>query len=126
MGKLTFSMENYLEAIYELSNGNSGVRVSDISERLGVTKPSVNSAISTLAEKGLVTTEKYKKIYLTPTGLERAKLTSKKHQIIQRFFTEVLKIDADVADQDACSIEHVISGDSIQAMQEYMQATKEK
>ncbi|HHT04749.1 MAG TPA: metal-dependent transcriptional regulator [Hydrogenispora sp.] len=126
MAKLTFSMENYLEAIYELSNGNSGVRVSDISERLGVTKPSVNSAISTLAEKGLVTTEKYKKIYLTPTGLERAKLTSKKHQIIQRFFTEVLKIDADVADQDACSIEHVISGDSIQAMQEYMQATKEK
>ena len=126
MAKLTFSMENYLEAIYELSNGNSGVRVSDISERLGVTKPSVNSAISTLAEKGLVTTEQYKKIHLTPTGLERAKLTSKKHQIIQRFFTEVLKIDADVADQDACSIEHVISGDSIQAMQEYMQATKEK
>lgn len=126
MGKLTFSMENYLEAIYELSNGNSGVRVSDISERLGVTKPSVNSAISTLAEKGLVTTEKYKKIYLTPTGLERAKLTSKKHQIIQRFFIEVLKIDADVADQDACSIEHVISCDSIQAMQEYMQANKVK
>src|SRR5690606_13649848 len=124
MGKLTFSMENYLEAIYELSGGKSGVRVSDSSERLGVTKPSVNSAISTLAEKGLVTTEKYKKIFLTPTGLERAKLTSKKHQIIQQFFIDVLKIDADVADQDACSIEHVISSDSIRAMQEYMQANK--
>src|SRR5690606_7438221 len=118
--------ENYLEAIYELSNGNSGVRVSDISERLGVTKPSVNNAIATLAEKGLVTTEKYKKIYLTPTGLERAKLTSQKHRIIQKFFTEVLKIDADIADQDACSIEHVISPDSVQAMQEYMQAKKIK
>lgn len=126
MGKLTFSMENYLEAIYELSNGNSGVRVSDISERLGVTKPSVNNAIATLAEKGLVTTEKYKKIYLTPTGLERAKLTSQKHRIIQKFFTEVLKIDANIADQDACSIEHVISPDSVQAMQEYMQAKKIK
>lgn len=124
MGKLTFSMENYLEAIYELSGGTSGVRVSDISERLGVTKPSVNSAISTLAEKGLVTTEKYKKIFLTPTGLERAKLTSQKHQIIQKFFTDVLKIDPNVADQDACSIEHVISSDSIRAMQEYMQANK--
>lgn len=126
MGKLTFSMENYLEAIYELSNGNSGVRVSDISERLGVTKPSVNNAIATLAEKGLVTTEKYKKIYLTPTGLERAKLTSQKHRIIQKFFTEVLKIDANIADQDACSIEHVISPNSVQAMQEYMQAKKIK
>jgi DtxR family Mn-dependent transcriptional regulator len=126
MGKLTTSMENYLEAIYELSDGNSGVRVSDISERLGVTKPSVNSAIATLVEKGLVTTEKYKKIYLTPTGFERAKLTSKKHQIIQQFFIKVLKIDPEVADEDACSIEHVISSDSIRAMQDYMQTHKEE
>ena len=74
----------------------------------------------------MVTTEKYKKVYLTPTGLEQAKLTSKKHQIIQKFFTEVLKIDAAVADQDACSIEHVISSDSVQAMQEYMQANANK
>lgn len=124
MKKLTISMENYLEAIYELSDGNSGTRVSDISERLGVTKASVNNAMSTLAEKGLVVNEKYKKVFLTPAGLEQAKLTSKKHQIIQEFFIKVLKVDADVADKDACSIEHVISSDSVQAMQLYLQANK--
>jgi len=126
MKKLSFTMENYLEAIYELSGGNSnsGVRVSDISERLGVTKASVNSAMSTLAEKGLVINERYKEVFLTPAGLERAKMTSKKHRIIQKFFTDILKIDAETADKDACSIEHVISGDSVRAMEEYMEASK--
>ncbi|HOA79836.1 MAG TPA: MarR family transcriptional regulator, partial [Defluviitaleaceae bacterium] len=57
MEKLTFVMENYLEAIYELTGGTSGARVSDISERLGVSKASVNSAMATLAEKGLVINE---------------------------------------------------------------------
>lgn len=124
MEKLTFTMENYLEAIYELSGGSSGARVSDIAERLGVTKASVNSAMSTLAEKGLVVNEKYKEVFLTPTGLERAKLTSDKHHIIRKFLTDVLKVNADIADKDACSIEHVISGDSVSAMQRFMQAYK--
>ncbi|HEY8422557.1 MAG TPA: metal-dependent transcriptional regulator, partial [Thermoclostridium sp.] len=85
MPELTFTMENYLEAIYELSGGTSGARVSDISERLGVSKASVNSAMATLAEKGLVINEKYKEVFLTPAGLEKAKSTSEKHQIIQKF-----------------------------------------
>lgn len=124
MKKLTFAMENYLEAIYELSGGNSGVRVSDISKKMGVTKASVNSAMSTLASKGLVINEKYKEVFLTAAGLELAKLTSEKHSIILEFFTKVLKIDAKIADEDACNIEHVISNDSIRAMHEFLQANK--
>jgi len=117
-------MENYLEAIYELTGGTSGARVSDISERLGVSKASVNSAMATLAEKGLVISEKYKEVFLTPAGLEKAKLTSEKHQIIQKFLINVLKVDEETADRDACHIEHVISNDSISAMQKFMEANK--
>lgn len=124
MEKLTYTMENYLEAIYELSEGNCGARVSDISERLGVTKASVNSAVLTLANKGLVLNEKYKEVYLTPAGLELAKITSEKHQIIRKFFIDVLGVNADVADEDACSIEHVISKDAILAMQEFLKTYK--
>ncbi|NLX77161.1 MAG: metal-dependent transcriptional regulator [Clostridiaceae bacterium] len=124
MSKLTFTMENYLEAIYELTGGTSGARVSDISERLGVSKASVNSAMATLAEKGLVISEKYKEVFLTPAGLEKAKLTSEKHQIIQKFLINVLKVDEETADRDACHIEHVISNDSISAMQKFMEANK--
>ena len=120
MEKLTFTMENYLEAIYELSTDRNGARISDIAERLGVTKASANSAMSTLSEKGLIINEKYKEIFLTPSGREFAEFTSKKHHVIQHFLTKVLKIDIVIADRDACAIEHVISNDSIHAMQKFI------
>lgn len=120
MEKLTFVMENYLEAIYELSEEGNGVKMTHIAEKLGVTKASTNSAMATLAEKGLITNERYKKIFLTPLGLEIAELTSKKHHIIKDFFIKVLKVDSSIADNDACSIEHVISSDSIHAMQNFL------
>ncbi|MFZ7102413.1 MAG: metal-dependent transcriptional regulator [Peptococcaceae bacterium] len=126
MDNLTFTMENYLEAIYELSQDGKGARVSDIAKRLGVTKASTNSAMSTLAEKGLIINEKYKEVFLTPAGLKLARFTSQKHQVIQKFFTEVLKIDTAVADKDACAIEHVISSASIYAMQEFLANFKGK
>ncbi|PKM49186.1 MAG: DtxR family iron (metal) dependent repressor [Firmicutes bacterium HGW-Firmicutes-7] len=120
MEKLTFTMENYLEAIYELSNPGTGARVSDIANRLGVTKASTNSAMSTLAEKGLITNEKYKEVFLTPTGYELAELTSQKHHVIQQFLTKILKVEPSIAERDACAIEHVISNDSITAMKDYI------
>ncbi|NCB52628.1 MAG: metal-dependent transcriptional regulator [Clostridia bacterium] len=124
MKKLTFTMENYLEAIYELSPDGTGARVSDIAERLGVTKASTNSAMSTLSEKGLIVSEKYKEVFLTPEGLELAKLTANKHHVIHQFLSKILNVDHAVADEDACAIEHVISNDSISAMQDYLRTAK--
>ncbi len=125
MEKLSFTMENYLEAIYELSMDGNGARVSDIAQRLSVTKASTNSAMATLSEKGLITNEKYKEVFLTPAGLELAKFTSEKHHVIQRFFIKVLKVDPNIADVDACAIEHVISSDSIIAMQNCLDLYKD-
>lgn len=124
MTKLTFTMENYLEAVYELSEKGSGARLSDIAERLSVTKASTNRAMATLSEKGLITNEKYGEIFLTPEGRQLAKLTSNKHRILEKFFTQVLKLNADTAGVDACAIEHVISNDSIQAMEEFLRNYK--
>lgn len=120
MEKLTFTMENYLEAIYELSENESGARLSDIAKRMEVTKASANSAMATLAQKGLIVNEKYREIFLTKTGREMAEATSCKHQIIRRFFIETLRIDPAIADQDACAIEHVIHSESVAAMQKFL------
>lgn len=120
MEKLTFSMENYLEAVFELSDRVHGAHVSDIAARMGVAKASTTNAMTALSEKGLVTNEKYGEVFLTQKGRTMAEFTAKKHQVIRRFFIEVLHIDPVVADNDACAIEHVISNDSILAMQEYM------
>lgn len=125
MVNLSFTMENYLEAIYELSKDGIGARVSDIAERLGVTKASTSVAMTTLSEKGLIVNEKYGEIHLTPAGRELAEFTSRKHQIIREFFIDILHIDARIADNDACAIEHVISNDSVQAMQDFLQERKE-
>ncbi len=124
MEKLTFTMENYLEAIYELAPDGSGARVSDIAERLGVTKASTNSAMATLSEKGLIVNEKYKEVYLTEAGLALARFTSNKHHVIARFFTRVLRLNPEVADADACAIEHVISDEAIHAMESHLIALK--
>lgn len=124
MSKLSFTLENYLEAIYELSKDGYGARVSDIATSLDVTKASTTSAMASLADKGLITYQKYREIRLTPKGLELAKKTSHKHEIIQQFFEEVLKITPSTADTDACAIEHVISKESVDAMIKYLKNIK--
>lgn len=121
MDKLTFTMENYLEAIYELSEDGEGARLSDIAKRLGVTKASANSAMATLAQKGLIVNEKYREIFLTQAGRQKAEATSCKHHVIRHFFIETLHIDPAIADEDACAIEHVISSESVAAMQNFLQ-----
>jgi DtxR family Mn-dependent transcriptional regulator len=124
MEPLTYIMENYLEAIYELSREKNFARISDIAERLGVSKASASSAVQTLMSKGLVQTEKYREVYLTEDGEKIAQFTSKKHGTIREFFTDVLKIDPEIADSDACAIEHVISNTAIRAMDKILKGKK--
>jgi len=112
MERLTFAMENYLEAVYELSLTAGGARVSDIAARMGVSKASVNNAMNVLAAKGLVVNEKYRPVRLTEAGRHLARSTSEKHQILQALLTRVMEVPADVADRDACAMEHVISTES--------------
>lgn len=120
MRKLTVAMENYLEAIYEVSPTGDGARVSDIARRLGVTKASTNNAMASLSEKGLISKERYNKIYLTPAGRALAEAVAAMHKTVRCFFITVLGIAPDIADKDACAIEHVISKESVRAMQAFL------
>lgn len=121
MSELTFIMENYLEAIYELSKEKNFARISDIAERLSVTKASASSAVQTLMNKGYVSTEKYREVYLTEEGFKIAQFTATKHETLHKFLTEVLGVEDTIADTDACAIEHVISYASVKAMRSYME-----
>jgi Mn-dependent DtxR family transcriptional regulator len=119
-------MENYLEAIFELSQDGCGVRLTDIAARLSVTKSTANAAMATLAEKGLVEKGRYRHIVLTENGLDLAVGVAQKHRIIRRFFTETLRIDAETADRDACAIEHVVSDRTVEAMRAFGRASGEE
>ena len=124
MEEMSIAMQNYLELIYELSLDGKKARVSDIAKHLGVSKPSVNNAVVVLAKDGYVIYEKYADVKLTPKGKETAESICGKHQTIKQLFVEVLNIDEGIADKDACLIEHVISNESIKAMQEFLDRQK--
>lgn len=124
MKEMTIAMQNYLEIIYDCSLNNKKARVSDIAKELNVSKPSVNNAVNILAQNGYVIAEPYADIKLTKLGREYAKSINNKHQIIQQLFTEVLGIDEDIANRDACLIEHVISNESLFSIQQYLNNKK--
>ena len=122
MNKLSFTLENYLEAVYELSEPGAGARLTDVAARLSVTKSTANAAMASLAEKGLIEQGRYRQIVLTADGMKMAMSVSEKHRAIQRFFVKVLGLDDETASADACAIEHVISAKAAKAIGDYLQS----
>ncbi len=126
MMTLTPSMEDYLEAIFEIDKYKRAVRVKDVSEKLGVTMPSVNGALKNLEAKGLIRHEKYEYIELTEDGLEQASRISSSHRIIYTFLKETLGVGNNTADEDACKIEHVLSPETIKKLAKFIEKNKVK
>ena len=102
-------MEDYLEKIVMITEGKEAVTVTNISRVLGVTKPSVISALKKLSERGLIKHERYGSVELTIEGKKIAEDVLRRHKVLGKFFIEVLGIDPDTAWKDACKMEHFIS-----------------
>ena len=117
----TASMEDYLEAIANLGEGRKVVRVKQISEMLGVKMPSVTSALKKLSEQELVEHERYGHIKLTPEGDKVARDVIYRHEALTRFFAQALGINQEIAEEDACKIEHVISPLSMERLAKFVE-----
>ncbi|MBP8989355.1 MAG: metal-dependent transcriptional regulator [Clostridia bacterium] len=109
---LSPSSEDYLETILELSDQNNAVRSVDIANHLGVSKASVNKAMGILREMGLIEQEHYGQVYLTEHGRLHAQDILDRHAMIKRFLTDILHIQEETAELDACRMEHVISDET--------------
>lgn len=105
---LSASLEDYLEAIFNLAGKSDVARSKDIAELLGVAKPSVTGALKILAEKGLVNYRPYGYVTLTDSGVAEAARVARKHNIIKSFFVNILGVDAKVAQEAACKAEHAL------------------
>lgn len=114
------SMEDYIEAVYDLHSECGHVRISDISSRLGIAKPSVNAAIKRLAALGLVTHERYGNVDLTPEGVLLAANVRHKHNVLLDFLVRLVGVDPDIADNEACLIEHSLSDDTMKKLEEFI------
>jgi DtxR family Mn-dependent transcriptional regulator len=117
----TASMEDYLEAIANLGGGRRVVRVKQISEMLGVKMPSVTSALKKLSKQELVEHERYGHIKLTPEGDKVACDVIHRHKALSCFFAQALGINREIAEEDACKIEHVISPLSMERLAKFVE-----
>jgi DtxR family Mn-dependent transcriptional regulator len=118
---LTSVMEDYLETIYELNKNKKTVRVKDIAKNLSVKMPTVTSMLRTLKDRGLVDYEKYEYVELTRNGADIGREISNRHKVLLKFLTEVLKIDFETADQDACKMEHALSAETLDSLTDFME-----
>lgn len=106
--ELSASLEDYLEAILNLSADSKVARSKDIADALDVSRSSVTGALRTLAQKQLVNYKPYGFITLTDQGRALAERIARKHDIIKSFFVNVLGVDPITAGQAACKAEHAL------------------
>ena len=113
--KIQQSAEDYLETMLVLEEKYGYIRSIDIAKHLGVTKPSVSYAVKRLKESGYINMESNGPITLAPPGRKIATRIYERHKAL-RSFLELLGVDHDLAEEDACKIEHVISHDTYVAI----------
>lgn len=118
--KTNESVENYLETILILSKVRPVVRSVDIAAELDFTKPSVSVAMKNLRAQKYITVTPEGFIYLTDSGLEIAEMIYERHELLSSWL-ERLGVDKQIAVEDACRIEHVISKESFEAIKKFIQ-----
>ncbi|MCW8133834.1 MAG: metal-dependent transcriptional regulator [Planctomycetota bacterium] len=117
---LSANMEDYLEAIFRLSEEGGPARVSRIADSLGVKRPSVSKALKRLQEQGLIRHSPYGGVDMTARGRKLASQQVRVHRVLTRFLTGVLGLPEDLAEHDACLIEHAISHETVERLVEFI------
>ena len=109
------SAENYLETILVLSHSLPVVRSVDIANEMGFKKSSVSVAMKNLRENGYILVSDSGFITLTDSGMEIAEMIYERHDVLTHYLIS-LGVPEDIAAEDACKIEHIISKESFQAI----------
>lgn len=114
------SLQDYLEVILALNERNEPVRVTDLAQNLDVAKSSVNQAVTKLVELNLLRHERYGPLELTALGTEEAHKIRERHKILRHFFINVLGVERQIAEEDACRVEHHISPVTMERLIEFL------
>ena len=116
--KIYESGENYLETIYMLCNTKGNIRAVDLCNELGFSKPTVSVALKKFREENYVLVDENGHLSLTPKGLEIAERMYERHNGIAKFLMAI-GVSEVTAYEDACLMEHHISDESFQRLQEH-------
>ncbi len=119
---ITSSLEDYLELIHNKISQNKEIKAIDIAHEFNISRSSVSEALIRLADMDFIIYEGRRGIKITQKGIEQARKTVKKHQILSRFFVEILDVNKNLANKNACKIEHVIDDELIEKMSLYLES----
>ena len=112
----TPAVEDYLKAIYQLSQAGGSATTSAIADRLGIAAGSVTGMLKRLAEAGLVEHTPYYGTRLTEDGVRNAVRTIRRHRVLERFLVDVLGYTWDRVHDEAERLEHVVTEEMIDRM----------
>lgn len=122
---LSNSLQDYLEGILNLAEKHERVRITDLANHLGITKPSATSAAQILVKMGLLHHDKYGPLELTSTGLEIAKAVRRRHESLREFLVDVLGVAPEIAEAEACLLEHAISPTTLSKLVAFLESHKQ-
>ena len=118
--KVNESAENYLETIYTLSQKLPSVRSVDVANELGFKKSSVSVAMKNLREKNHIVVSEEGHLQLTTSGMKIAQMIHERHELLTSWLTR-LGVPEEIASEDACKLEHVLSEESFEAIKKHAQ-----
>lgn len=118
------SGENYLETILLLEKRNGSVRSIEIASELEFSKPSISRAMGILKNTGYITMEKNGDIHLTEQGRAKAERVYERHRLIGDYLVGALGVDPEIAAEDACRIEHVISEEAFDKIKTWVEENR--
>lgn len=113
------SGEMYIETIYVLCKNQSNVRSIDVAEKMGFSKPSVSRGVSILKRDGYLTVDGNGFLKLTKSGVELAEKIYERHMVLTEALIGI-GVSSEVAQQDACKMEHIISDETFEAFKRHI------
>jgi len=121
---LSQEAEEYIEIIYKLQKRNSVAKTKDLAESLHVVPGSITNTIEHLESHGLVRHEPYRGVKLTKEGERLALIIIRRHRLAERFLTDILKADWSTVHADACKLEHAMSKNVTDLLEEKLEHPK--
>lgn len=114
------SQEEYLKTLYVLKKNGEKIKVTNIANRMKITKPSVNKALKALKAEGLINYEPYGEIELSKIGEEAAKKILEAYDITYVFLTEILEIPKEEAEEEAMKVKSVLGDNTLNNLTKYV------
>lgn len=119
---MSASTEEYLEALYTLTQNGQVATTSEISKRLKVSPASVSEMLKKLADSGYVNHSPYQGVTLTRKGFDLAEKMTRKHRLLESFLHNMLHIGKDKVHAEACAMEHSLSDETERALCQTLKA----